>query len=85
MTIVTRPSAVKQISSHSGKTKSQRPQRPPRQPHGHPRHSVYRPPSRPRPARYALDMGRNISLLLTLEKNRIAPNAATLAKIGGAE
>jgi len=63
----------------------QRNPRPPRRPrpHGKPQPGRYRPPARP--PRYALDMGRNVSLLLTLEKNRIAPNALTLTKIGGGE
>ena len=59
-------------------------QRRPR-PHGKPQPTRYRPPSRPQPTRYALDMGRNISLLLTLARHGIRPNAATLAKCGGAE
>lgn len=73
--------------SYSKINPAQRPQsqRSPRRPrpHGHPRPDRYRPPSRP--PRYALDTGRNVSLALTLERHRIVPNAATLAKIGGAE
>jgi len=30
-----------------------------------------------------LDVGRNISLTLTLERHHIAPSALTLTKIGG--
>ena len=76
MTIVTRPSAVKQISSHSNKTQSQRPQWPPRP-------DRYRPLARP--PRYMLDTGKQISLLLTLQHYGITPNKATLTKIGGDE
>ena len=60
-----------------------KPRRP--RPHGHPRPDRYRPPAPPRPARYALDVGRNTSLVLTLQRHNVAPNAATLTKIGGGE
>ena len=65
--------------SHPQRSKPQRPPRRPR-PHGKPRPDRYRPP-----ARYMLDVGRNISLTLTLERHKIAPNATTLTKIGGGE
>ena len=62
-----------------------KPQRSPRRPrpHGKPQPGRYRPPSRP--ARYALDMRRNVSLLLTLARHNVTPNAATVARIGGDE
>lgn len=50
-------------------------------PHGHPQPTRYRPPSRP--ARYMLDVGRNVSLAMTLARHNVAPNALTLTKIGG--
>jgi len=79
--IVPQLGAVKQISSRSSQahSKQQRSLRRPR-PHGKPRPDRYRSP-----ARYMLDVGRNISLALTLERHKIAPNATTLTKIGGGE
>lgn len=78
----------KSIASSHSKINPSNPQRSKQRrprPHGHPQPTRYRPPAPPRPARYALDVGRNISLALTLEKNRIAPNALTVARIGGGE
>ena len=74
--------------SYSKRNPAQRPQaqrsKPRRlRPHGHPRPDRYRPPARPRPTRFMLDVGRNISLTLTLERHHIAPSALTLTKIGG--
>lgn len=74
------PSYSKINPAQSQRSKPQRSPRRPR-PHGHPRPDRYRPPSRP--TRYALDVGRNISLALTLERHRLTPNKTTLAKIGG--
>lgn len=71
-------SKINPAQSQQSKRSKQRPR-----PHGKPQPTRYRPPARPRPTRFMLDVGRNISLLLTLEKNRLTPNAATLANIGG--
>jgi len=71
----------KSIASSHSKINPSNPQRSKQRrprPHGHPRPDRYRPP-----ARYALDMGRNASLALTLQQHNIRPNAATLAKCGG--
>ena len=54
-------------------------------PHGKPQPGRYKPPAPPRPARFMLDTGKHISLLLTLERHHIAPNETTLTKIGGTE
>ena len=53
-----------------------KPRRP--RPHGHPQPTRYRPP-----ARYMLDVGKYISLALTLQRHGVTPNAATRTKIGG--
>ena len=65
----------------SNPQRSKPPRRP--RPHGKPQPTRYKPPAPPRPTRYALDVGRNVSLLLTLARYNVKPNAATLAKCGG--
>ena len=73
------------VSYSKRNPQSKRPQRSRPRPHGHPRPDRYRPPARPQPTRYALDTGRNVSLALTLTRYNVAPNALTLAKLGGDE
>jgi hypothetical protein len=49
----------------------------------HPAQPTRRKPTSP-PQRYALDIGKSLSLELTLKQYGITPNATTLQRLGGA-